>query len=1016
MAFQFSTNDLYTYAQTEDVVEPTQTEVSTESDSTATEQPVEPSETVEGAADTTTSPETGTDTTEPAPDTGTTPETQPAEPQQEVAGTLKVEFVDANNATVKESVEHALTSKYVGDTIRLEDLSIETNIEGYTLTEVKDKNDNTQVYTTETKDFVLTGNVTELQFVYTQNVQTDQPEESEDSNAQQGGQEDSNSTQEQVEADEEESDSQLNNKNDETTDNVVKENRKYNIIIHHSLTTNIGVFEEYESITINDSDFVDGEYDLSQHEYKKSGMELSSAPVIDQDDVQTYYAMKYSVKEGYIARRVQKNEISLFARTIYVGTFDDVEIIPAGQMFVNIKAVYENGTIAFSKTMTAVEDDTGKFNFSYDISADIPQGYNVSNESLSDQGYVLSDEGIITKQFESGTESADLKIELIAQDVEYTVKHIYPALTESEDPKIETETLSGKVGQMTEAQPKNNEGFTALDYDQVLITADNKIEVTIEYERNSYTVKYDTQGGSYISPVKGLYEEKVKIYEKQNGEPVPTRQGYTFTGWYKDEACKELADSTINITEDTTVYAGWEAQKVNYTVVLMKEIIDQNDGHSYYAYGGLETKKALVGSTVTATWDENITYYQKGKTTSSTVEADGSTTVYVYYDLIEYTFTFDLNRSNAKLEIGGKTYYDGGTQYSFTAKLGQNIASLWPTQDNIDKVGKYSFYGWTNGQIWGNTTYVTKRLVVTEDMLPTSGETIRATGSWIRSGNTYQVEYWLEGLDGKYYKSDDYSQSYSSDNSRLSPKEIYGYIALDDAPRGYEDSSGRTFRFYYERTTQKIDYYSAGNLIANRSNIKFGSDISSSEYNFIPDKPEELDNECEFAGWYDNSSMQGEPYDFSSMPGNDLILYAKWELPDKNVTLHYNVEGIEDSSVTFKKGAVPKISNPDSSLNPGYEFEGWFINEECTIEYDYNAPLNEDINLYAKWSLKSTTQYTVRYVILDENSPDGYKDISSSITKDGKVGKQVSENAINITDDRIYCGFIYKITNLRCGF
>lgn len=203
MAFQFSTNDLYTYAQTGDVVEPTQTEVSTESDSTAAEQPVEPSETVEGAADTTTPSETGTDATEPAPDTGTTPETQPAEPQQEVAGTLKVEFVDANNATVKESVEQALTSKYVGDTIRLEDLSIETNIEGYTLKEVKDKNDNTQVYTTETKDFVLTGNVTELQFVYTQNVQTDQPE---DSNAQQGAQEDSNSTQEQEEADEEDSD------------------------------------------------------------------------------------------------------------------------------------------------------------------------------------------------------------------------------------------------------------------------------------------------------------------------------------------------------------------------------------------------------------------------------------------------------------------------------------------------------------------------------------------------------------------------------------------------------------------------------------------------------------------------------------------------------------------------------------------------------------------------------------------------------------------------------------------
>lgn len=148
------------------------------------------------------------------------------EEQPEVASTLKVEFVDANNASVKETVEQALTSKYVGKTINLDELGIDINVEGYTLTEIKDKNDNTQVYTTETKDFVLTGNVTELQFVYTQNVQTDQPEESEDSNAQQGGQEDSNSTQEQEEADEEDSDSQAD-KEDESKEETKEEELAY---------------------------------------------------------------------------------------------------------------------------------------------------------------------------------------------------------------------------------------------------------------------------------------------------------------------------------------------------------------------------------------------------------------------------------------------------------------------------------------------------------------------------------------------------------------------------------------------------------------------------------------------------------------------------------------------------------------------------------------------------------------------------------------------------------------------
>lgn len=177
MAFQFCTNDFYLYAETEPA-DPDQTEVTSESES-------EPSGSTGEAAEETPSSDIGTpEPSAPVEEQPAAPvEEQPVTPveeQPEVASTLKVEFVDANNTSVKETVEQALESKYVGKTINLDELGIDINVEGYTLTEVKDKNDNTQVYTTETKDFVLTGNITELQFVYTQNVQTDQPEKSED--------------------------------------------------------------------------------------------------------------------------------------------------------------------------------------------------------------------------------------------------------------------------------------------------------------------------------------------------------------------------------------------------------------------------------------------------------------------------------------------------------------------------------------------------------------------------------------------------------------------------------------------------------------------------------------------------------------------------------------------------------------------------------------------------------------------------------------------------------------------
>lgn len=223
MAFQFCTNDFYLYAETEPA-DPGQTQVTNEPES-------EPIDSTGEAAEETPTSDIGTpEPSAPVEEQPAAPvEEQPAPPveeQPEVASTLKVEFVDANNASVKETVEQALTSKYVKDTINLDELGIDINVEGYTLTEVKDKNDNTQVYTTETKDFVLTGNVTELQFVYTQNVQTDQPEESEDSNAQQGGQEDSNSTQEQEEADEEDSDAQTD-KEDESKEETKDEELAY---------------------------------------------------------------------------------------------------------------------------------------------------------------------------------------------------------------------------------------------------------------------------------------------------------------------------------------------------------------------------------------------------------------------------------------------------------------------------------------------------------------------------------------------------------------------------------------------------------------------------------------------------------------------------------------------------------------------------------------------------------------------------------------------------------------------
>ena len=162
MAFQFCTNDFYLYAETEPA-DPGQTETTVE---TGTEEMTDTSDSGEASTDTTTPPE---ETPDPAPAPNPEQPATPQEEQREVAGILELEFKDEEGNALKSVDSIALTDKYVGDTIRLTDLGVDTNVADYTLIDIKDSNDSTKDYNQNSVDFVLTMNVTKLQLVYRAN-------------------------------------------------------------------------------------------------------------------------------------------------------------------------------------------------------------------------------------------------------------------------------------------------------------------------------------------------------------------------------------------------------------------------------------------------------------------------------------------------------------------------------------------------------------------------------------------------------------------------------------------------------------------------------------------------------------------------------------------------------------------------------------------------------------------------------------------------------------------------------
>ena len=48
------------------------------------------------------------------------------------------------------------------------------------------------------------------------------------------------------------------------------------------------------------------------------------------------------------------------------------------------------------------------------------------------------------------------------------------------------------------------------------------------------------------------------------------------------------------------------------------------------------------------------------------------------------------------------------------------------------------------------------------------------------------------------------------------------------------------------------------------------------------------------------------------------------------------------------------VAKPADPTRDGYDFEGWFTDEDLTIKYDFNTPVTADITLYAAWDKQSS--------------------------------------------------------------
>lgn len=107
---------------------------------------------------------------------------------------------------------------------------------------------------------------------------------------------------------------------------------------------------------------------------------------------------------------------------------------------------------------------------------------------------------------------------------------------------------------------------------------------------------------------------------------------------------------------------------------------------------------------------------------------------------------------------------------------------------------------------------------------------------------------------------------------------------------------------------------------------------------------------CDFLGWY---TEDNKPYDFDSAVNANFTLYAKWQeiKPAATYTVTFDANGGSAvKSQEVKEGG--KATVPEEPYYEGYDFIGWYTNEDTL--YDFDIEVRANLTLTAKWQLKST--------------------------------------------------------------
>ena len=284
------------------------------------------------------------------------------------------------------------------------------------------------------------------------------------------------------------------------------------------------------------------------------------------------------------------------------------------------------------------------------------------------------------------------KYEVVNNKITYELDGGINDTNNPENYTVETETITLRIPTKEGYLFKGwyNDNLFTNEITEIEKGTTGDLTLYAKWEEISYTVTFNTMGGSAVAP------QTVKYNKTAEQPTAPTKNGYTFISWYTEESYINEWDFSTVVTENRTLYAKFNLIAYNIIYNLNEGTNNANNPENYtvttetivlkaptregYIFGGWYTDNLFAN---------RITEIPKG--------SYSDIVIYAKWEEISYTVTFNTMGGSA---VSSQTVKNNKPAEQPTA----------PTKNGYTFIAWYTEEGYTNE--WDFSTIVTENVTL----------------------------------------------------------------------------------------------------------------------------------------------------------------------------------------------------------------------------------------------------------------------------------------------------------------